>query len=384
MNNIEGARAAQDAALEQDTYTTNDTPLKGYSQVFDAVTFCPALSDSAYRTYMILKTHDHGHGVFPGIARLAKYQGLSRRTIQSNMEEIKALGLVTVKRRGFGRTNIYTMAFAPALSLAPARPVDDASEDAEPTPEQEKCNLLHIKRSATDDTSRSATDDTQDVQPVAHKALRSSKQTKSEAKGTGADAPPAACAAPPSPPTEKTTKTTDRKPSLRQADPALWASREAIKEAYFAEYTAEPWALLPASKQGYVNLDAERLARACRDTDEALALMRVVYDEGWRERATGKAVYRNRSPFKLSACPGKLKAFRDGTLETVGGRQAPTVSAAASRHPAYAPPLTQTADPDCPLCEGMGLVRRVVSPTEIRAARCSCVTRGAAGAGVAS
>ncbi len=102
---------------------------------------------------------------------------------------------------------------------------------------------------------------------------------------------------------------TPSKPSLQQADPEVYARREAIKARYFERYTAEPWDSLPASRQKYANADAERIARACASLDEALALMQAVYDERW-----SNGTYPNRAPFKLSACPGKLKAFRDGCL----------------------------------------------------------------------
>lgn len=121
------------------------------------------------------------------------------------------------------------------------------------------------------------------------------------------------------PQTTPTAEKKDRTPSLKESDPAIWARREAIKTRYFAEFTAETWESLSQRERAYRNEDAERLARLCADTDEALALMRAVYDEGWTDRATGKPVYRNRwltTVSLLKILPKRLKDFRDGAIQT--------------------------------------------------------------------
>jgi len=104
----------------------------------------------------------------------------------------------------------------------------------------------------------------------------------------------------------------DRKATLHQTEPEVYSRREAIKARYFERYTAETWDTLSRSKQTYVNDDAERIARVCADLDEAYSLMQAVWDERW-----SNGTYPNRAPFKLSKCPEKLKAHRDGLLTAV-------------------------------------------------------------------
>jgi len=114
---------------------------------------------------------------------------------------------------------------------------------------------------------------------------------------------------PATPPVTATTSKSSRKATLQQSEPEIYTCREAIKARYFERYTAETWDTLARSKQTYANDDAERIARVCVDLDEAYGLMQAVWDERW-----SNGTYPNRAPFKLSRCPEKLKAYRNGLL----------------------------------------------------------------------
>jgi len=346
MNPIQAARVAQDhdnPTETADTVVNNDDPIKGYTLVFDNVILCAALSDSAFRTYAILKTHDHGNGVFPGMHRLACLQGVSRRTIQANMDEIKKLGLVIPRRRGLGRTNEYDIVDARACQLPAPRPITDRKTDVQQVAHQLLMgNILHIKK-GNGLHIHGEPDCTSNVKPVSHQAVQPFKHTAMEAAEDGMHASPPPTAdvnnddlpewgtsvvapwtievqtpAPmplpiaATPPVAVVAQKPTRKSTLQQSEPEVYACREAIKARYFERYTAETWDTMPRSKQTYANDDAERIARVCADLDEAYSLMQAVWDERW-----SNGTYPNRAPFKLSRCPEKLKAHRDGLLTAV-------------------------------------------------------------------
>jgi len=201
-NPMEAARSAQDkTASSTDTYLTHDAPMKGYSQVYNNVTLCPDVSDSAFRTYCILKTHDHGNGVFPGLHRLACLQGVTRRTIQHNIDQLKGCGLIVVTRRGLGRTNEYVMADATRVKVAAGRPVTPEIADVKSTSHQPDSgelsgNTLHI-RSGSGVHIHSETDVTSNVNSVSPKEDVRIKKTEIEENKEGST---------PLPPTDPSTE----------------------------------------------------------------------------------------------------------------------------------------------------------------------------------
>lgn len=50
---------------------------------------------------------------FPGQARLAEDLGLSDRSVRTNLKSLEANGLLRIKRRGQGKTNIYELDLKP-------------------------------------------------------------------------------------------------------------------------------------------------------------------------------------------------------------------------------------------------------------------------------
>lgn len=67
------------------------------------------LSDSAFRTLVVLKSHKYGDNeVFPSIETIAKERGKSKRTIVSHLQELRRLGLIKTKRRTSYGSNLYT------------------------------------------------------------------------------------------------------------------------------------------------------------------------------------------------------------------------------------------------------------------------------------
>lgn len=67
------------------------------------------LKSHLFRTYSYIMSKDYNqNGVFFGQARMAKDLNVCVRTIQRHIKELKELGYLSVKRRGFNSTNLYT------------------------------------------------------------------------------------------------------------------------------------------------------------------------------------------------------------------------------------------------------------------------------------
>lgn len=63
-----------------------------------------------FRTYSYLVSKDYNkQGVYYGQSTMAKELGISVRTLQRHIKELKEMGFLKVKRRGFNMTNLYTM-----------------------------------------------------------------------------------------------------------------------------------------------------------------------------------------------------------------------------------------------------------------------------------
>jgi len=58
---------------------------------------------------MLLKYAREMDECFPGQARLAKDIGASERSVRSWLKELEKVNLVTIKQRGQGRPNLYTV-----------------------------------------------------------------------------------------------------------------------------------------------------------------------------------------------------------------------------------------------------------------------------------
>lgn len=58
---------------------------------------------------MLLKYAREMDECFPGQARLAKDIGSSERSVRTWLKELEKMGLVSIKQRGQGRPNLYTV-----------------------------------------------------------------------------------------------------------------------------------------------------------------------------------------------------------------------------------------------------------------------------------
>jgi hypothetical protein len=84
----------------------------GFTQVPNFILKDPYLSVGAKLTYaMFLSYAWNNDSCFPGQDRLAEDMGMSRPRVTCFVSELQKAGLVTVQRRGLGKTNLYMIHF---------------------------------------------------------------------------------------------------------------------------------------------------------------------------------------------------------------------------------------------------------------------------------
>lgn len=92
--------------------TLDPTTRFGFTQVPNFILRDPNLSMGAKLTYaMFLSYAWHNELCFPGQERLAVDMGMSVPSVSKFIAELADHSLVTVQRRGLGKTNLYTVHF---------------------------------------------------------------------------------------------------------------------------------------------------------------------------------------------------------------------------------------------------------------------------------
>jgi len=92
--------------------TNNPVLQGGFTQVPNFILRDAKLSPGAKVTYaMFLSYAWHNDSCFPGQDRLAQDMGMSRSRVTEFVGELERAGLVSIERRGQGKTNIYTIHF---------------------------------------------------------------------------------------------------------------------------------------------------------------------------------------------------------------------------------------------------------------------------------
>jgi len=85
---------------------------QGFTQVPNFILRNPTLSLGAKVTYAMLISYGwHNDFCFPGQDRLATDMGMSRSRTTEFVTELERAQLITIQRRGQGKTNIYTIHF---------------------------------------------------------------------------------------------------------------------------------------------------------------------------------------------------------------------------------------------------------------------------------
>ena len=92
--------------------TTDPVAQGGFTQVPNFILKDPSLSMGAKLTYALFLSYAWQNDLcFPGQERLAGDIGMSRSSVSAFTAELERVGLVNIRRRGQGKTNIYTIHF---------------------------------------------------------------------------------------------------------------------------------------------------------------------------------------------------------------------------------------------------------------------------------
>ena len=90
--------------------TTDPIVRGGFTQVPNFILKDPSLSIGAKVTYAMFLSYAWQNDLcFPGQERLAGDMGMSRSSVTAFTGELEKVGLLSIQRRGQGKTNVYTI-----------------------------------------------------------------------------------------------------------------------------------------------------------------------------------------------------------------------------------------------------------------------------------
>jgi len=109
MEHISGILREKNIELD-----THDPVVRGgFTQVPNFILKDPALSFGAKVAYsMFLSYAWHNDSCFPGQDRLAVDMGVTRPRVTQLISELQRASLITIQRRGQGKTNVYRVHFS--------------------------------------------------------------------------------------------------------------------------------------------------------------------------------------------------------------------------------------------------------------------------------
>jgi hypothetical protein len=82
----------------------------GFTQVPNALLRSGTISPGAKLCYAMLLSYAwHNDYCFPGQERLATDMGVTDRSVRSYLKELEGKKLLTIKQRGLGKSNVYTL-----------------------------------------------------------------------------------------------------------------------------------------------------------------------------------------------------------------------------------------------------------------------------------
>jgi hypothetical protein len=91
-------------------YVEDEALRQGFTIIPNAILRRPDLSPGAKLTYMMLLSYAWQEGsCFPGQERLAEDMGVTSRSVITYLKQLQTAGLLVVKRRGLGLTNVYLL-----------------------------------------------------------------------------------------------------------------------------------------------------------------------------------------------------------------------------------------------------------------------------------
>ncbi len=108
---------------ERHVIVEDETLAAGFTQIPNGVLRRPDLQPGAKLTYMVLLSYAwQEDSCYPGQDRLAADMGVSERSVVTYLKQLQETGLVTVRRRGLGLTNVYVLHRIPgSAKSAPLR-----------------------------------------------------------------------------------------------------------------------------------------------------------------------------------------------------------------------------------------------------------------------
>src|SRR5688500_7500864 len=91
-------------------YVEDETLRSGFTAIPNYILRHPHISAGAKLAYFVLLSYAWQEGsCFPGQERMALDMGCAKRSIVRYLQELQDAGLVVIKRRGLGQTNLYTL-----------------------------------------------------------------------------------------------------------------------------------------------------------------------------------------------------------------------------------------------------------------------------------
>jgi DNA-binding transcriptional ArsR family regulator len=95
---------------------------KGFTQVPNFLLKSKTLSAGDKMTFAMLLSYAwQNDSCFPGQARLAQDLGLSDRSVRTHLKSLEIEGLLAIRRRGQGKTNIYELNLTRRRSALPVQ-----------------------------------------------------------------------------------------------------------------------------------------------------------------------------------------------------------------------------------------------------------------------
>lgn len=163
MQNLDNRHTMIESAEEPDTLIVEDRALRlGFIQLPKLVLQARNLSRDAKLLYAILLSYAwQATRCFPGYRRLCNDMQASENMVRKYMRELEGLGLLSQKRRGLGKTNIYTLHDLRTSHIAVLEPQEEEDPELpktagkeEPRKPDSEVNLRNSKANVSEDGKR--------------------------------------------------------------------------------------------------------------------------------------------------------------------------------------------------------------------------------------
>lgn len=146
-----------------------------FTIAYDMLMVDPGLTPLAKVAYQLLMLHARGgRGAWPGMDRLCGMAAVTENTMRKALNELRARGLLRSKRRGLGRTNLYTVyaPWAPADESPGSSSRSSDSADQEPRAlRKKKVDAVEVEGSLFPTVTENAQTERRDSDAKSYRAL---------------------------------------------------------------------------------------------------------------------------------------------------------------------------------------------------------------------